>query len=278
MDPTVPTRRGRALLPRAVWLVCLTCLGCQSVLGTPPEPRDAAPSGEQIWSQGQVALRTGDPDHAIALYQQSLEQQPELRHNHFSLAAAHLAKGDEPQACEHLSQFIAVEPEHHKARYLYAELLFKRGQHQAAREHFDRAVAACQENQADRPQLIHCHSRLVAIAEAAGDEYETQLQRGIVLHLLAQARAQLGDPTGELPVEALLCKAAGCLASAHSLRPGEARPCWYLHDVWRQLAQQQQAQHWLRAAQAAAPHSHLSPAEQRSLLLACSLREMAGHP
>ena len=75
-------------------------------------------------------------------------------------------------------------------------------------------------------------------------------------------------PAGDLPVEALLCKAAGSLAAAQALRPEEAKPCWYLHRVWRQLAQHQQADHWLRETHDAALFSALTPAEQRSLQIA----------
>ena len=79
-----------------------------------------------------------------------------------------------------------------------------------------------------------------------------------------------------LSTEALLCKAAAELGLARMKRPSEARPCWYLHEVWSRLAQQHPAARWLRAAEAAAPFSYLTPAEQRDLRLACRLLDAEG--
>ena len=233
------------MLPRARWLVCLACLGCH------------------------VAPNTAPPTESL----------PPLRKSHLSLAAAALADGDDEQACDHLSRFVQTQPEHRNARFFLAELLLQRGQHAAARAHYEQTIAACQAGEhADLRHLLHCHGRLLAIAEALDDEYEIELHKGIGLVLLAQARGQLGDPAGELPVEALLCRAAGCLAAAHALRPEEARPCWYLHVVWRQLGQTQPSQRWLSEAHAAAPFSSLTPAEQHSLALADHAAESKHRP
>jgi hypothetical protein len=89
------------------------------------------------------------------------------------------------------------------------------------------------------------------------------------MYMLAQQTAVLDDPEGDLSTEALLCKAAAELTSARALRPAEARPCWYLHAVWRRLAQPHLARRWLAEADQAAPFSYLTPAEHRGLQLAC---------
>jgi hypothetical protein len=107
------------------------------------------------------------------------------------------------------------------------------------------------------------------IAEGDEDEYAEHLHRGIGLYLLARQRARLPEAEGTLNPEALLCKAAGELTSARLRRPEEARPWWYLSAVWTELAQQQPASRCRRAAEAAAPLSYLTPAEQRDLHLAC---------
>jgi hypothetical protein len=51
--------------------------------------------------------------------------------------------------------------------------------------------------------------------------------------------------------------------------PDQARPCWYLYEVWSRLAQRQPALRHLREADMAAPFSYLTPAEKRNLRLAC---------
>ena len=233
---------------RARWLVCLTCLGCHSVPSAPP---------------------VSAPSPAQEIDQPSSQEAPTTKAHPLSAAAALLAQGNDEQACAHLSEFVAQQPNHPNARYFLAELLFQRRQFAEARTHFEQTIAHCQEEQPiDLRHLLHCHGRLLSAAEALDDEYETQLQRGMSLVLLAQARADLGDPSGDLPVEALLCRAAGFLAGAHALRPNEARPCWYLHVVWRQLGQLQSAERWCNETLAAASFSYLAPAEQRGLMLA----------
>jgi hypothetical protein len=114
------------------------------------------------------------------------------------------------------------------------------------------------------------------IAEAEEDEYGEHLNRGIGLFLLGRQRVVLADAEARLSAESLLFKAAGELMLARVRRPDEARPCWYLHEVWSQLAQSQPAARWLRAAEAEAPFSYLTPAERRRLQLATRQGEREG--
>lgn len=225
---------------RPIGVICLVCLGCHTALLEPP----VGPSAEQV----------------------------PIARSHLSLAAARLGDGDERQASAHLDEFVRLYPEHRNARSLHAELLFKRGRRQEARVQFEQTVAAAQEDSpVNTRYLLHCHGRLLDLAEANADDYEAALQRGLGLFWLAEARAELGTPEAELPVEALLCKAAASLSAAHALRPDAARPCWYLHQVWRKLGQVQQAHRWLQVVSdsAAQLSFDLSAAEQRSFVMAC---------
>ncbi len=152
----------------------------------------------------------------------------------------------------------------------YADLLLRLNRPEAAREQFEQFEVDIQDQETlAREQLPHCHSRLMDIAEAAEDEYGMHLHRGIGLYWLALQRAVLPDPKGEFSSEGLLCQAASELTLAHRERREEARPCWYLYQVWTQLAQRQPATRWLRAAEAAAPFSKLTATERRDLYLAC---------
>src|SRR5260370_30122592 len=115
-------RRGQ------VWMTCLMCLGCQRLAGV--EPRDELLPGaraQELWEQGQRAMKAGQPDQAIALYQQSLNEDRERGKNHLSLAAAYLEKGDDQAACEHLGLFLQSHSTHPNARFYHAELLLKLG-------------------------------------------------------------------------------------------------------------------------------------------------------
>jgi tetratricopeptide (TPR) repeat protein len=240
-------------------MVCLLCLGCQNLPGGEQRPDP----DEALWQAGQEAMKTGRPEQAIAVYEQAAEK------NHLSLAAAYLEKGDDHAACQHLGLYLETHPEHHNARFYHAELLLKLGRHTQAKGQFERAIRNEQEvPEPDLVHLVHCHTRLLEVGDALGEEYLVQLHRGIGMLLLARQRAVLDDPNGEMPVEALLCKSIAALTRAQALGPSEARPCWYLHVAWRQLAQPQPARRWLAEARRRAALSELTPAEQRDLLLA----------
>lgn len=258
-------------MPRRTLCLCvlLSSLGCQlsGTLGLPVShsaPRPAV----QLWEQGQAAVRAGRVDEAIELYRRSLAEDPSLARNHLSLAAAYLEQGNEAAACPHLERYLAACPEHLAVRGHYAELLRKRRQLNEARTQYERFDADAQETGLARHgYLIHCHSRLMQIAEEQQDEYAEHLHRGIGLYHLACERPAATEEDRQ-NVESLLCKAAGELTLARMQRPDEARPCWYLYEVWTRLDQRQPAVRCLRAADEAAPFSYLTPHEQNSLQMA----------
>jgi tetratricopeptide (TPR) repeat protein len=256
---------------RWLWLL-LICAGCQSTLPVEATPKSApAPARQdvarQLWEEGQKAMREGQHDQAIALYEQSLAADPQLTRNHLSLAAAFLEKGDDAGACPHLGRYLKAHPEHQAIRVQYAELLWKLKRLKECRTAFESAVADAQEH-LPPSHLIHCHTRLMQLAEAEEDEYAEHLNRGVGLYLLARERATLGEKDAPLTVEGLLCRAAGELTLARIQKPDEARPSWYLYKVWSRLAQRQPALRALRDASASAPFSYLTPAEQHGLQLA----------
>jgi tetratricopeptide (TPR) repeat protein len=258
---------------RSCWtMVCLLAVGCQvlPVLESGPD----SGQGAQLWQQGQTAMAEGRPDQAVAFYEQSLAADPSLTRNHLSLAAAYLESGKDAEACVHLAWYVAAHPDQWTIRTHYAELLLRLHRFHQGRQEYEQLIAEMQE-QGDQElrNLIHNHTRLMELAEAEEDEYGRHLQRGIGLFLLARERAAVAEPDGAMPVEGLLCKAAGELTMARSLKPGEARPHWYLYAVWEKLAQKQPALCSLREAGAAAPFTYLTPAEQRSLELACRRQE-----
>ncbi len=253
-------------MPRHACIVLALLLPAQSIQAAEP----AAPSsGLAAWQKGQQAMLEGRTEQAIASFQQSLEQDGTLVRNHLSLAAAYLAQGQDEQAAGQLGRYLRAQPDHFVVRGQYAELLLRLERPDAAREQFERFEADIQDHATlAKARLPHCHSRLMEIAEAAEDEYAMHLHRGIGLYWLARQRADLDAPEGELPCEGLLCQAASELSLARRERPDDARPCWYLYEVWTRLAQHQPATRWLRAAEAA-PFRSLTPSEQRNLYLAC---------
>jgi tetratricopeptide (TPR) repeat protein len=253
--------------------ICHACVVVALFLSAVPlhaeEPKLSSP-GLPEWEKGQHAMLEGQPEQAIAAFEQSLKQDPALVRNHLSLSAAYLAQGKEEQAAEHLKQYLNLRPDHYVVRGEYAELLLRLDRLEAARDQFERFEAEIQDHETlARQHLVRCHTRLLDIATRLEDEYAIHLHRGIALYWLARQRAELTDGGDELSSEGLLCQSASEFVLARRAKPDEARPCWYLHEVWSQLAQCQPAARWLRAADEAAPFSYLTPAEQRDLHLAC---------
>lgn len=244
-------------------LLWLCCLGCQSLIG--PEETKAL----QAWQKGQIAKRHGQPEKAVAYYEQSLAADESLSQNHLSIAAALLEKGDEAAACPHFGKYLERHPQHLQIRGCYAELLLRQQRCKESRLQFEQYIADAQTDSSTLREQIQSHCRLMEIAELEENEYESHLHRGIGMYLLAQRRSAFDDEDVELSAEGLLCKAASELVSAAMLCPDEARPCWYLFAVWRRLAQLQTAEEWLQRAHEAAAHSFLTPSEHRQLTLAC---------
>jgi tetratricopeptide (TPR) repeat protein len=253
--------------------ICLSCLACQSLSVA------AEPTALDLWNKGQAAMRDGHPESAATYYQQSLVLDPGLIRNYLSLAAAYLEQGLDDKACPHLATYLAARPDHLSIRLHFADLLMRLQRLPEARAEFERYVADAQEQGGPAcRQLLHCHSQLMEIAETLEDAYEEHLQRGIGLFLLARERSSFPDPDGMLSTEGLLCKAADELTRARQKRPEEARPCWYLSQVWFRLAQQHPAQRCLHQAEDAALSSWLTPGERRDLNQALRQTEALSRP
>src|SRR5262245_32673679 len=221
-----------------VWLA-LGCLGCQSLApvepespsAQEPETLEAAETAASLWRQGQDAMRQGQAGLAVRCYERSLALDPRLIRNHLSLAAAYLENGNDASACIHLREYVSSHPDELAIRVHLADLELRLHKLVDARREFECCVAGAQDRREPAyGPLIHCHARLMEIAEENDDAYGEHLHRGIGLSLLARQRCQLPDPEGELATESLLCRAAAELTVAHQDRPDEARPSFYLSE------------------------------------------------
>jgi tetratricopeptide (TPR) repeat protein len=263
------------MLPRPAWThSALLFLAVFAVAADPLPPSTPALA---LWQRGQEVMRDGDTEKAISFFQESLKLDPDLARTHLSLAAAYADRGQENLALVHLDRYVHMQPQHLVARLHYADMLLRAQQPAAARIQYERFIAEVQEHETlAEEHVVHCHSQLMEICAATGDEYAEHLNRGIGLYHLACQRAALPDPNGELSVEGLLFRAAAELMTARQHRPDEARPCWYLHEVWARLGQKQPAARWLRNAEGAALLSELTPAEKRGLHLAWNQFQQEG--
>src|SRR5207302_434000 len=147
-----------------------------------------------------------------------------------------LARADDERAVGHLARYVTARPDHLIARAHLAEVLLRLERSEEARDQFERFIADVQDHpRLAADHLVHCHSRLMEIAQREGDDYAEHLHRGIGLYRLARKRMRLAGGGG-LNSEGLLFQAAAELVLARRERPEEARPCWYLYRVWTQLA------------------------------------------
>jgi tetratricopeptide (TPR) repeat protein len=221
-------------------------------------------------------MKCGEVEKAVERYQQSIAGDPRESRPHLSMAAALIAKGDDESAQTHLAEYVDANPEELSHRLQHADLLLRLKRMREASAEFER-VAADAQNCCESIDhlLIHCQTRLMEIAEIENDEYGLHLHRGMGIYFIARRRACLGEDQGKMCPESILCQAAGELALARLERPQEARPCWYLYEVWTLLDQPRPASHNLRDADANAPFSYLTSVEKNGLNLACTKSRLA---
>jgi hypothetical protein len=159
-------------------------------------------------------------------------------------------------------------------RLHYAELLISHQRQAEAKVEFERLIGEAEElSPFPLRQLIHSHSKLMELAIADDDDYAEHLHRGIGLYYLASQSYELGQTSGKLNVESLLCQAAGELSLAKLQKPSEARPCFFLYQVWIKLEQPRPARRNLRDAEKTCAFSYMTASERRSLYLASSSNE-----
>jgi hypothetical protein len=159
-------------------------------------------------------------------------------------------------------------------RLHHAELLVKHHREAEAKCEFELSIREAEEmSPPPLRQLVHCHSKLMELALLEEDDYAEHLHRGVGLYYLACQSVEVGETTGKLNVESLLCQAAGELSLAKLQRPEEARPCWFLYQVWAKLGQKRPAERNLRDAAKTCYFSYLTPPERRLIYLAIASKE-----
>ncbi|WP_232056336.1 tetratricopeptide repeat protein [Tuwongella immobilis] len=188
--------------------------------------------------------------------------------------------GDQAAAVPYLRSYLDLHPDQVMIRAYLAELLWKMKRLGESQQSFEQFIADAQERSGPaRTHLIHCHTRLMEIARNQNDAYSEHLHRGIGLYLLTELQNSHPEARDTVFTEQLLCRALGELKKANEAKPNQARPNWYLYEVWTKLAQSQPAAIALRnardAVELSGAASALTPAEQRRLLFASATQR---HP
>jgi hypothetical protein len=235
---------------RAWWLVVGTfaVAGCQTLVAPEPERAPlhvAATPGPEVTPASATVPAPPEPDDPL------------------TLAARCLQDGDEAAACTHLEAHVRAHPEQVMFRAHLAELLVKLGKDAEARRHFERFVAdAGTATGPPRAHRVHCHTRLMEIAQRAEDRFAEVFHRGAGLLLLLQEQDREPATRDEDFCEEVLCKAMAALREARELRPADPRVRQYLADVYDRAGNRRAAEVERAAARNTAepgvftPHEH----------------------
>jgi hypothetical protein len=159
-------------------------------------------------------------------------------------------------------------------RLHHADLLVKHHRQAEAKTQYELSIREAEEmSPTPLRQLVHCHSKLMDLAISEEDDFAEHLHRGVGLYYLACQSDDVGGTAGKLNVESLLCQSAGELSLAKLQQPNEARPCWFLYQVWVKLDQKRPAARNLHDAEKTSSFSYLTPAERRLLYVAVTSKD-----
>jgi predicted Zn-dependent protease len=187
--------------------------------------------------------------------------------DHLALAAAHLDRGEESAALPHLMAHVQARPNAVMIRAYLAELMLKLGKLDESWLHFERYTRDAH-GMPGQPQkhLVHCHTRLMEIAQQRNDAYAEALHRGIGLTLMV--RQWEAEPVGEDRTlgEQTLTNAAAALREATRLRPTEPKGYLYLSEVLGRLGQPSAARATAKRGVALLPDATLTDDDVARLL------------
>jgi Tfp pilus assembly protein PilF len=171
-----------------------------------------------------------------------------------TLAAEALDRGDQAEATKQMHEFVRTNPSALMPRAHLAELFFRQGRAEEARRHYEQFISDAQLTTGPTHRhLVHCHTRLMQLAEDRDDEFHEALHRGIGLTLIPE------------PDEPTLAKALASLLEANRERPTSARVQVYLARVYLALNQTHLAKQSRERARTFLPDPSLTLHEHREL-------------
>ena len=186
--------------------------------------------------------------------------------DHLAIAAACLDRGDESAALPHLMAHVKARPDAVMIRAYLAELLLKLERVDESRQHFERYV-----RDADglggqpRKHLVHCHTRLMEIAQQKNDAFGESLHRGIGLVLMVRQWDTETNLIDRKMTEQTLANAATALRESTRTRPNDPRGFVYLSEVYARLGQPSAARATAKRGAALLPDAALTDDETTRL-------------
>lgn len=250
----------------------ILCAGCSMFAARAPDAREAAGvmNMPAIPGPSSALIPPTTPATEVPAVRPVSHQVATRGAEELQSASDCLERGDEPGAAAHLLAYVEANPHHAVVRVHLAELLMRQSRPTEAKRHFAAYVGQAQEqgDPANR-HMVLSHTRLSEIAHGEQDSYAEQLHRGIGLWLLACQVQKVSNPDSDTPdPQQLLFKAVRALNQAVCIRPDEARPHWYLYEVWLMLGQRHPAARSLEQARERGWLADLTTTERQGLALA----------
>jgi len=179
-----------------------------------------------------------------------------------TLAAECLSRGDESAAAGHFETYVRAHPDQPMFRLHLADLLLKLRRDADAQAHYTRFVTDAQEaSQPLQAHLVHCHTRLMELAQKSGDRFAELLHRGIGFVLLTR------QPVDDDAIrEEIVCQAIQALMEAKEMKPAEARVHVYLAEAQERAGNRRAADAARATARNLAMPGSLTASELRSVM------------
>jgi len=180
-----------------------------------------------------------------------------------TLAAACLKQSDHAGAAKHLEVYVRAHPDQPMFRAQLAELYLRANKPADAKFHLEKFIADAQAGPATlRAHLVHCHTKLMEIAQSTHDEFGELFHRGVGLLLLVKEQDN-DKERDELFCEEMLCKAIRALSEAKEMKPGDPRVRVYLAEAHDRAGNHRGADAERAAARMSVVPGELTVAEAR---------------
>jgi hypothetical protein len=178
-----------------------------------------------------------------------------------TLAAECLGRGEESAAAGHFETYVRDHPDQVMFRIHLSDLLFKLHRLAEARSHYERFIGDAQDSTGPpKSRLIHCHTKLMEIAQLTDDRFGELFHRGVGLLLLT--REETAD---EEVGEEILCRAIKALREAADEHPADPRVHVYLAEAYERSGNRRAAEISRAAARNNATPYRMTPNESRTV-------------
>lgn len=218
-------------------LGCLiSCVGCFAPFSWPEAWRNPAESQPQLHTSAKttelpVATESADPidnpEPEAAESEATFDST--IAEDALAKAAEHLDRDENREALPYLRAYVKANPDAVMIRAYLAELYLRLGETENASREFHTVIDIAETMSGPiRDHRVHCHTRLMEMAQADGDDFAEYLNRGIGLYLLVKRWDAEPGRSDEIVAEQTLSQALQAFREAEKYDSSDPRP-----QLWR---------------------------------------------